>query len=235
MKWTSDMISDLVNLYPTHTNREIAQLKNWEYKDVLNKGKSLALKKLPSVKSKASGSTPWTHEQLIFLKENFRQLTNNELAAVLGYKLTVVRNKTRELGLSKFEIEYWSNEMVSFLKTNYRTLGDVEILHHFNKYYPKKKGWRRWAIGKKRKQLGLQRTPEEIHKIKSKNLSKGGPCYTIEKNSSSKNMADGWVANLIAWRDPELKKLVLKHAYLIELKRNQIKLSRAIKEVSNAG
>lgn len=234
MRWTTNMVADLVRLYPTHTNREIAALKGWDYSDVMNKGKNLGLKKLPAVKSKAAGVTPWTNEQLTFLKNNFSKLTNKELASALGYRITVVRNKTRELGLSKFEIEYWSDEMISFLKSNYQTLGDMEILHYFNQHHPKKKGWRRFAIGKKRKQLGLHRTPEEIAKIVSRNVSKGGPSFTIEQNSSSKNMADGWVANLIAWRDPELKKLLLKHPDLIELKRNQIKLSRAIKEVNNA-
>ena len=49
------------------------------------------------------------------------------------------------------------------------------------------------------------------------------------RNSASLNLSDNFVANALAWHDPEGKAAVLKHPELIELKRAQLKLNRAIK------
>lgn len=177
-----------------------------------------------------ANATLWTDEMITFLKEHFFQLTNKQLADALQLRLTVTRNKCRELGLKRMELEYWSKDQVQFLKDNYKTMGDVEIMEVFMQRWPKTKGWKRGAIRKKRKQMNLERTPAEIDAITARHIAKGGRSYTIEKNSSSRNMHASWVAGLIAWRDPQLKKEVLKHPELIELKRQQILLQRTIKK-----
>lgn len=227
------MEAKLRSLYQTHTNREIAALTGWQYRDVMYKGKNLGLKKFPGVKSKACGVTPWPDHKLQFLKDNFHIMTNPQLANALGITLTVLRNKARELGMKRIEMEYWNADQVKFLIDNFRILGDVEIMHHFEKHYPKAKSWTRSHINKKRRQMNLVRTQDEIDTIVTRNVSKGGPSFTILKNSSSVNLTDGYVANCIAWRDPELKAEVLKHSELLNLKRQQIRLSREIKEVRN--
>lgn len=233
MIWTKEMDDTLRFLYPTHTNHEISDLTGWTYYAIGGRAKNLNLRKDLATKQRSGGITPWTDDQIKFIQDNYLLLTNRELANALGYKLTVVRIKKAELGLKRIRMEYWSNEMTQFLIDNYKTLGDVEIMNHFIKYHPKKKAWTRSHINKKRRQLNLHRTPEEIEVIVSRNVSAGGPSYTIDRNSSSKNMHDNWVAGLIAWRNPALRKEVLKHPDLIKLKREQIKLSRAIKEVKN--
>lgn len=103
MKWTEEKVIELRKLYPKHTNREIAAITGWNYSDVMHKGKNLRIKKEQLVRSRAAGVTPWTEDQITFLRANFRTLTNRELASDLGYKITVVRNKTRELSLQKFQ------------------------------------------------------------------------------------------------------------------------------------
>jgi hypothetical protein len=180
-------------------------------------------------------ATVWTDEMISSLKENFNSKTNEELAKLVGVNLTVLRNKTRELGLRKYEIEYWSNEMIQYLVDNYKTKGDVEIMEYFKIHYPKKKGWKRGAIHKKRKQMGLLRTDEERSRLIRKNLSPGGRSYTIDKNSSSKNMHPTWVAQRLAWRDKEMQNELVKHPELIEAGRAMIKLKRLTKQkVKNA-
>lgn len=149
---------------------------------------------------------------------------------MLGVRLTVLRNKTRELGLKRMELEYWCPEQVQYLKDNYKVKGDVEIMEYFIKEYPKQKGWKRGAIWKKRKQMGLLRTDEEKRKIVVKNCSPGGSQYTIDKNSSSKNMHPMWVAQQIAWRDKDMQLELVKHPDLIEAGRTLIKLNRVIKQ-----
>ncbi len=233
MIWTQEMDDTLRFLYPSHTNYEISDLTGWTYHSIGGRAKGLKLKKDLSTKQRAGGITAWTDDQLEFIRNNYLKMTNKQLADALGYRLTIVRLKKSELGLSRIRTEHWSPEMTQFLINNYRTLGDVEIMNYFKEHHPNGITWRRAKIRKKRGYLNLHRTPEEVAEIVSRNVSQGGPSYTIDRNSSSKNMHDNWVAGLIAWRNPELRKEVLKHPSIINLKREQLKLSRAIKEVKN--
>lgn len=157
-------------------------------------------------------------------------MTNQEIADALRLKKTVVRMKAYELGLQRMQLEYWTPVMVKYLKDNYKSKGDVEIMNYFKKHYPKSKGWKRNAIHKKRKYLKLHRTEKQLANIIRKNCAKGGPSYTIDKNSSSKNMHSRWVAQQIAWRNPQLQKELIKHPDIIELAKLNILLNREIKK-----
>ena len=169
-----------------------------------------------------------------YLKKNYRK-TNRELADAIELRLTVTRNKLRELGLKKMELEYWNPKMVEFLKKSYRVLGDVEIMEFFQKCDPKRKGWKRGAIWKKRKQMGLIRTPAQKAKILKRYHKKGGRMYTIDRNSSSLNMHPRWVAQQIAWRNPELQLELMKYPEIIDLARHHLLLKRAIKQKKREG
>lgn len=176
-------------------------------------------------------ATVWTEKMIQFLKDNFLKMTNLQLAKTLNLRLTVTRNKCRELGLKRMELEYWTKAQINFLHRNYKIKGDVEIAAIFEKKWPKKKKWVKEHICKKRGYLKLARTREEIFTIASKNASPGGRSHTIDRNSSSKNMHPTWLAQQVAWRDPEMQKEVLKHPEIIELKRSQILLTREIKKI----
>lgn len=175
-------------------------------------------------------ATVWTEEMISSLKENFYTKTNKELAEMLGLRLTVTRNKCAELGLKRMTLEYWSDEMIEYLKDNYECKGDVEIMEHFKNHYPKKKGWKRKAIWKKRRQMGLLRSEEQTKKIIRMNASPGGRSFTIDKNSCSKNMHPSWVAQRLAWRDKEMQQEMMKDPGLIEIGKALIKLKRTIKD-----
>lgn len=233
MKWTSEMTARLKELYTSHTNREIATITGWAYKNIMNKGKNIGLKKAAGTKSRAAGSTPWTKQKITYLTDHFFVKTNQQLANDLGFKITVVRNKASELGLKRIDMEYWSKEQIEFLQANFRTMGDMDIVHHFTKHWPKNKKWTRSHISKKRKQMNLHRTPEEVALLVTKNVSPGGASFTIIRNSASTRLPDNYVAMFLAWRDPEKRREVLKYPDLIDLKRKQIQLNRTIKEVKN--
>jgi hypothetical protein len=175
-------------------------------------------------------ATTWTPGMIRFVKRNWRKKTNKELATHLGLRLTVTRNKLRELGLKRMELEYWNSSMIVFLKASYQTLGDVEIMNFFKRNYPKQKGWKRNAISKKRKQIGLMRTIAQVKEIAKRNSRKGGPCYTIEKNSASRNMHPVWIAQRIAWRNSELQQELLKYPEIIEAGKQLILLKRNIRD-----
>lgn len=173
----------------------------------------------------------WTDEQIDFLIKSFPTMTSYELSDKLGKSRSIVRMKYKELGLKKIELEYWSEKMVAFLKSKYRSIGDTEIAEIFQSKFPKKKRWSKRHIGKKRKQLKLFRTPDEIMKIKSEHVKPGGRSYTINRNSCSKNMHPNWIAQIIAGKGRKDLALELRrHPQLIEAKRQQIMLQRKINE-----
>jgi hypothetical protein len=175
-------------------------------------------------------ATNWTQEMIDFLKYNYSKMTNTQLALALGVSVTCMRYKKSELGLKKLTLEYWNEEMIQFLRDNYKTLGDVEIVDHFTKHFPKNKGWSRGAIWKKRQQINLYRTAEEKAKIITRHQSAGGRNFRILEVSSSLNMHASWIANNIAPRNRSLAKEILKHPEIIEVKRQQIILKRTIDE-----
>lgn len=177
--------------------------------------------------------TKWTQVMDSFLQENFLSKTNPELAAALDLTLTVTRNRLRELGLKRIEMEYWTDEQIQYLKANFRTTGDVEIAEYFETQFPKNKPWGKQHIRKKRVYLQLYRTQQESALIASQNAMPGGNSYTIDKNSAGVNMHPKWVAQQIAWRDPEMQKEVLKHPEIINLKRYQLELARTLKSKKN--
>ena len=115
----------------------------------------------------------WSEKELQFIKDNFFTMTNPGLAKALGLKLTSVRTKFLELGLKRMELQYWTVEQTAYLKKNYRQKGDVEIAEYFATKYQKDKGWRNKQIEKKRKQMFLNRTSEELRAIKIRSVKKG--------------------------------------------------------------
>jgi len=117
--------------------------------------------------------TVWTPGMLIFLKENYHTMSNQQLANSLGLRLTTTRTKLYELGLKRMDMQYWTDEQVLFLKENYKTVGDTVLAEIFSTIYYKEKGWTKKHIEKKRRYLKLKRTEKELIKIKEINVING--------------------------------------------------------------
>jgi hypothetical protein len=115
----------------------------------------------------------WTNEMISILKANHQTLTSPQLASKLGVGLTATRIKLYELKLYKMELEYWTEQQVEFLKLNYKTIGDTELAMLFNAKFPKKKGWTKKHIEKKRRYLKLKRTHQEKFNIYQRNKEAG--------------------------------------------------------------
>lgn len=222
-------------IYPVLHNREVAEIFGCSTKTIeYNASKRLKIRKTKECRRDQVNATRWTPAMITFLRENFFTLTNQQLADALGTRLTVLRNKTRELGLCRHEVDNWTEPQIAFLLANYPTMGDVEIKENLQLLYPRKKPWVRGHIHKKLKLLQLARTPEQIAAIVAKHVQPGGRSYTIDRNSSSANMHDKWVVGRIAWRDKATQEVLLKMPEVIELKRQEIILKRTIKEAKNA-
>jgi hypothetical protein len=129
----------------------------------------------------------FTNAQKQFLRDNYMQMTNVELAKAVGQKQTVVRMQLYKMGCKKFEKQHWTPAQVEFLKENYKTIGDVEIADLFDVKYHKVGGWSRKHIEKKRRYLNLKRTPAETERLRERNRQKG--CWKHVFSWSSANQA----------------------------------------------
>lgn len=112
------------------------------------------------------GKIELTTEMKAYLRLNYDHQTNAQLAKALGLKLTKCREFLYSLGLQRMKLEYWTDEQIKFLVDNYQMLGDTEIADLFNNQYQKEKGWSKKHIEKKRRQLKLKRTKEQIANIR---------------------------------------------------------------------
>lgn len=141
----------------------------------------MKLKPLRVGKKPPPNKHQWTATEIEFLKNNFENLTNKQLASKLKLTLTMVRTKCYELGMKRMELEYWTEEQVAYLKANYKQIGDVEMAEIFQEKWPKKKGWTLKHIEKKRLYLKLQRTKEEVAAVKARNIKKGRFAICVKK------------------------------------------------------
>jgi hypothetical protein len=237
--FTPEMDNLLIELYPDTPNATITELTGWGVEVLKYNTKRLDIRKTRKCKAWMANATEWTEERNQFLRENFDTMTNKQLAAALDLRLTVVRNQTRALGLRKLELEPWTDDQLEFLLANYQVIGDVDIVEILQQRYPRKKGWSKHHIAKKRGYLNLNRTQEQLDTIISKHSKPGGRSYTILKNSGAVTLNDKSVATYLATGaghkvNQELKKELLNHPDLLQVKRMQLKLDRAMKEVSNA-
>jgi HNH endonuclease len=117
--------------------------------------------------------TKWTASMILFLQQNWQEMTNQQLADNLDLRLTTTRTKLYELGFYRMELEYWTKAQITFLKKNYQKKGDVELAEIFNKKWNKKKGWSKKHIEKKRRYLKLKRTAKQMRQIKERNKQQG--------------------------------------------------------------
>lgn len=228
--WTKSEIKILKKNYSSKTINQIMPLLSAHtWGSIAQKAHEL------KITDRTRGKITWSKKEIKFLRDNFKTMTSYQLAAALQKKRTIVRNKYRELGLAKVKLEMWPREAVKFMKRNYKKVGDVEIAETLQKLYPKKKGWHKDHIAKKRMHLKLNRTKKQIEKILEKHHLPGGKMFTILKNSASANLTDGWIANLITWRNKPLSLEIIKNSpQLIVLKRSQILLNREIKTAQHA-
>lgn len=130
----------------------------------------------------------WGRKELDFLKGNYKDLSDKEIAKELNRTIWSVKNKRVRDGLKKET--RWSEEEVNFLKSNYKDMTAKEIAD--------KLGRTEWAIRGKVREMGLKkvkkRTKDEKKFLKknypvmeNKEIAKklGRPPYQIRVMASS--------------------------------------------------
>lgn len=171
--WTDKESQLLVDHYASGKSFDwIAVKLGFSPGQVYGKAKYLCITKRKFVPANKS---IFTDQQIQLIKDRFHSMTNVQLAKVLDKKLTVVRDKCRELGLLHIQLEYWTVAQVEYLRANYQMKGDVELAEYFNtvKEWKKNKGWTKKHIEKKRRYLKLDRTKPQLVVIKQRNVVQG--------------------------------------------------------------
>lgn len=122
-------------------------------------------KKASDLNITQSNKTSFTRAHIAFLKENYKTLTNKQLAAGIGKTLTVTRNKLYEMGLRRYDkkARAWAPAEDNILISNYRVLGDTSLANLLP-------GRTKRSIRKRRITLNLVRTVDEINNLVEKNL-----------------------------------------------------------------
>lgn len=144
------------------------------------------------------GKIELTADETKFIKQNWKRLSNQQLADSLGLKLTRTRMFLYEMGLKRMELEYWTDEQISFLLDNYKEIGDVELAEIFNSKWVKNKGWTKKHIEKKRRYLKLKRTAEELDDIFLRNLEAGR--FKVCNEKRWKTTGSNPIGTIVFWR-----------------------------------
>ena len=74
----------------------------------------------------------YTEEELEYIRENYNNMTTNELAAKLNKSIGSINNATRKMGLVKQPHNKWTDAEIEFLKNNYINMTSEEISCHIN-------------------------------------------------------------------------------------------------------
>lgn len=230
--WTTEMYARLASLYADHTNEAIMEITGWSNNEIGYRSGVLNLKKSKAARSKAARKYVWTDEQLAFLTDNYATMANKQLADGLGLKLQFIRAKLYTMGLYRMNLEFWTDEQVEFLKNNYQLMGNTELADIYEKKWPKSKKWTIKHIEKKCLYLKLNRTEKELAAIKTRNVAAGR--YTAPDNTKgSVQLSDNYVAGVISHGRPEIRDIIRASPELIDIKRKELLLTRAIKQTQN--
>ncbi len=106
----------------------------------------------------------WTKEEEKFLKENYLQIPNTELASKFGVTVIAIQRKLSRLGCVRQKQKKWKSDEEDFLRKNFMKMSDEDLAEHFDVT----------AISIRRKlhRLELSRLQEKKKMMRQKNSRK---------------------------------------------------------------
>jgi hypothetical protein len=247
IKWTERDIAYIKKNFHSSTNVQIAKALNKHLTVVRNKCRELGLLHMEL--------EYWTDEQVEYLKANYKAKGDSALAAEFnerwhkkkGWSKKHIEKKRRYLHLKRSLEEQFLIRTGRFQAKDYTDFDGKKFVQG------KKRLW--FANGKYRWMIKIGNMFQPYHRFKWEKLR--GPIPKNKKlcfldgdttNCSIKNLAlftraelarriatknhsdltDSYIAGLLSWKDPELKKHIINHPGLIDAKRQQILLNRSM-------
>ena len=78
--------------------------------------------------------TPWSEQEIQFLKDNYMSMTDKQLSAALGRGASALRTQMKKNGLRRIvKRENWTPEEIQFLRENYELMTRKEIGDKINR------------------------------------------------------------------------------------------------------
>lgn len=214
--WTDEKVQQLIALYPNHTNAELSELLSINEGTLANKAFKLRLFKCQEFMKKC-----WS-------KSAFKK---GHVPASKGKKLSAEQYEKMKPNMFKkgqVSINTLYDGAIRTRKDNKGTL------YNFIRLAPKKWGYQARYVweqhnGPIEKGKVIRHINGDTLDDRLENLELLTKHENMLRNSASVNLTDNYVANTLAWHDPQGQAAMLKHPELIELKREQLKLARTIK------
>jgi hypothetical protein len=128
LPWTEPEVAQLIELYPTNSNQDLAVKFGRPVWGITGKARGLGLKKNYAGgyrRQSCMNPVPWSGNEEELLGILFPSTPNEEIAEILGRSLGAVCNKSRKLGLRKMEL--WTASEDELLKALYRTLSYEQL------------------------------------------------------------------------------------------------------------
>jgi hypothetical protein len=123
-KWTDEQIEMVRVFYPdgaiTHKQMEEATGHSWE--SIRKKAGELKLQR----------NNNYSREDDLFLKKNFREMTNQELGKILGRSAFGVRERLHALNSKRFTVKHWTETDDQFMSENYFNMKQIDIAKILN-------------------------------------------------------------------------------------------------------
>ncbi len=120
----------------------------------------------------------YTQEELEYIKENYNNMTAQELAVKLNKSIGSINNVTRKMGLIKQSHKPWSFDEVEYLKSNYIEKTSEEIGKYLNRSVN--------SVNAERDKLGL---------VRNEQWSDKDICYLVDNFESMTHAEIGQILN----------------------------------------
>lgn len=247
IEWTAREIAFIKANFHRMTNPELARKLKKKLTKVREKCYELGLKHMEM--------EYWTSEQVQYLKDNYRTMGDTAIAAVFQerwpkkkvWSKKHIEKKRMYLGIKRTVAEEFEIRTGRFNAKDYKDLN--------GKTFPegKKRLWfsngkYRWMIKVGNQFIHYHRYKWEKHrgpipKNKKIHFIDGDTTNCrlsnlvlltrteLARRISNKNhseLSDSYIAGLLSWRDPEMKKHIINHPGILEAKRQQIIANRQL-------
>jgi len=121
--WTEDEVAQLIELYPTNSNKDLGIKFGRPVWGIIGRARALKLKKnyvSGYQRQSCMNPVPWSGNEKNLLVELFPTIPNEEIAERIGRTLDAIASKARKMKLRK--MDFWSEEEDQLLKKLYKEL-----------------------------------------------------------------------------------------------------------------
>ena len=128
LRWIETEVTQLIELYPTNSNKALAVRFGRPVWGITGKARSLGLKKSYAGgyrRQLRTAPVPWSDDEKNLLAELFSTTPNEEIAERIGRSLDAIANKARDMKLRK--MDFWSEAEAELLRRSYKELSYEQL------------------------------------------------------------------------------------------------------------